>query len=171
MRFVFALCLFILTAPGLAQAQNDPLSYTTLGARKERTGGHMNHKVLKYEDAELQYKADLKNQPGEKTPDVPPDEAAADAVWEKYKALAAGTYKEPEEPKEPVKPAKEEVEDKPQTGLAGIIEQYNKNKTERSQMRTISVTKPEDIKKKEPEAPVNEAKGKEDEEPEQKPRD
>ncbi len=175
MRYVFILSLLLVfTLPAFAEESSPGgLSYTTLGARKERTGGHMNYKAMKYEDTELKYKGTLeKKGEGEENAETPPpDEAAADKVWDKYKQLAAGTYKDPAAPKKSEEPAAKDAEEKPASGLAGIIEQYNKNKTQRSQMHTISVSPPESLEKK-PEAPTNEDKsGQEEDEPEQKSRD
>ncbi len=152
MRYAILFSLALFTALP-AQAQNSGLSYTTLGAQQERTGGHMNYKKLNYGDSELKYQGDLnkdgkveENAEGTENPKSehkPEGEQAADQAWEKYKALAAGKYVEPEKPEAPPAPAAEPEEEKPATGLAGILEQYNKNKTQRSQMRTINVTPPQ----------------------------
>ena len=147
MRSLLTISALLLTVsvPALAQqGENGGLSYTTLGARKERTGGHMNHKTLKYEGT-IEKKDAAK--PSEEAEKPPEEEEAADGAWEKYKALAAGQYEEPEddgqEPTTP-KPRVVQEDDTPSPGLAGIIEQYNKNKVQRSQMRSIRVAPPEE---------------------------
>jgi hypothetical protein len=138
-RFIiFSLLLFLPTFPAYAQGNDGggTLSYTTLGARKERTGGHMNYRKL---ESDLP----LTDGAAEKPEKPPPDQAAADKAWEKYKALAAGKYKEPEEKEAPREKTAVKEEPKPATGMAGIIEEYRRNKAQRSQMRTIKVTPPE----------------------------
>jgi hypothetical protein len=165
---IFAL-LLALSSPALAQqGEGGSLSYTTLGARKERpqgrTGGHMNYKALKY-NGTLEKSGSSKPEE-EKNPE---DEKAADEVWEKYKALAAGQYEEPAKESKP-KPASKHIEtdeEKPAVGLAGIIEQYNKNKTQRSQMRTIRMKPPEEERHLEPVKKTETEPAKEENEPDE----
>ncbi len=72
-------------------------------------------------------------------------------VWDKYKALAAGqTEKQgngqatPEAPAKPQKPSRSsETTTKAETGIAGIIQEYQRNKQKRSQMQSMTFTKPE----------------------------
>lgn len=149
MRYFLTISALLLTVCGPAFAQQGEagaLSYTTLGARKEREGGHMNYKALKY-NGTLE-KSDPKSD-AEEAEKPPEEEKAADDAWDKYKALAAGQYKEPEEAEDEdsPKPELKHVEEPASaTGLAGILEQYNKNKTQRSQMHTIRMKPPEETK-------------------------
>ncbi len=163
MRYLFIFTVFSLFMACPAQAQDvekmggDGLSYTTLGARKERTDGHMNYELLNDSDDQKKPFAPLKDEDNTQAvddqdlDDAPAakgdDEVAADKVWDKYKALAAGKYED--EPKKiPVRkmqpaagqPDEEAGEEKPAGGIASIIEQYRKNKVQRSQMRTITIT-------------------------------
>lgn len=78
-------------------------------------------------------------------------------VWKKYKALASGETEEqkakeaenalPQAPTHPVKPQTANAaqeEDKPNpTGMAAIIQEYQKSKSQRSQMRSIKIATPE----------------------------
>lgn len=102
----------------------------------------------------------------------PPKEEQAPSVriWNKYKALASGVPEKTEEEKaaEKKEQEKEEAEYKaakaekekeaekaeiekverepaPPTGIAAIIDEYRKNRAQRSQMRTITVTNPTDF--------------------------
>lgn len=96
------------------------------------------------------------------------EEAPSVRIWNKYKALASGKpemtdeertaaeeadKKEAEEKaaaaekakqEEAEKAAKVEREPAPPTGIAAIIDEYRKNKAQRSQMRSITITKPAD---------------------------
>ena len=87
-------------------------------------------------------------------------------VWKKYKALATGQTEEqqngkeeakgqenrenalPKAPDAPQKPAdataQERAQEKPSpTGMAALIEEYRRSKSQRSQMRSIQITEPE----------------------------
>ena len=156
MRFyILTLCLLVATAtPAGAQQDSNGLSYTTKGARKERTGGHMNYKALDYSKDNKQSLPPL-GRYGEKEKDTTPpeDETAAEEAWEKYKELAAGTYKEPapEKHRKTVPPATIRQGENA-GGLNAILEQYQRNKEQRSQMRTLRVTPAPDIKKAEEKA-------------------
>ncbi len=92
------------------------------------------------------------------------EETPSSKVWKKYKALAAGTSEEDpeedgesedtqEEGQKPGPPEAQKKSPKP-TGLAAIIAQYQKNKEERSGMKSLTVSKPEEAK--EPEKPEEE---------------
>lgn len=116
------------------------MSYTTVGGAKQKNQSNLQVKTLEFE---------------EQSEDLPEEETPAAAAWKKYKALAAGTYAEenPDESdtnktnkdtEEHLKtagqaPAKEPP---PPTGMAAIIQEYQKNKSQRSQMRSITVTTP-----------------------------
>lgn len=93
----------------------------------------------------------------------------ASRVWKKYKDLAAGTEKEQQPTEEEVaEEAAPETTQKPPpaTGFAAILEQYRVNKQSRSEMRTLTISKPalpEAPKKpEEPEVKKPEAGQKED---------
>lgn len=112
------------------------------------------------------------------------EEPAQVRIWNKYKALAAGKPEMTEEEKaaseeadkkeaeekaaaaekakqeEAEKAAKAEQEPARPTGIAAIIDEYRKNKAQRSQMRSLTITKPADV------AP---AAGETEEKPQQKP--
>ena len=78
---------------------------------------------------------------------------AADRVWERYKALAMGQAEEtPEEKpsaKAPTKPEKPEepkvanVNPPKKTGMASMIENYQKNKDSRKDMRSMRFNAPQ----------------------------
>jgi hypothetical protein len=153
MRYVLIMAGFLLIAFPVKAQENTGggLSYTTLGARKERTGGHMNYRVLQQKDDKYRplepMDSLMESKDANKKP--PEDEAAADQVWKKYKALAAGQYKEPAkeivEPKN--QPTAKEAAPAP-TGIASILQEYQKNKAQRSQMRVIHVNPPKDMETK-----------------------
>ncbi len=99
------------------------------------------------------------------------EETPSTRIWNKYKALASGAPEKTEEEKAAEKEAQEkeeagqkaaeaekqkekeaaenakiekvEREPAPPTGIAAIIDEYRKNKAQRSQMRTITVTNPD----------------------------
>lgn len=85
-----------------------------------------------------------------------PAEDTHSKVWKKYKALAAGQYKDETEenndkavdgePTEGQIAAENQAQTPPPTkptGLAALIAQYRQNKAQQSQMRTIKAPKPE----------------------------
>lgn len=140
MRFAFlvlaALCFLVPTARA---DQNSGLAYTTLHAQETKTQGSLR----------------LKTFGGEDKPDAAEAEsAAAAAVWEKYKALAAGTYKEEEKaapsvkkPEAPEKPtpaaAQESAPPKQKGALSSLIDDYYKNRSEQGKMRRLVISTPE----------------------------
>ena len=69
------------------------------------------------------------------------------SVWDRYKELAAGESKPKEETNkiETVEKSAEteQSQQAAPTGMAGIIAEYQKRKARRSQMRSISFTKPD----------------------------
>jgi hypothetical protein len=97
------------------------------------------------------------------------EEPAQIRIWNKYKALASGKpemteeekaaqdeadKKEAEEKAAAAEKAKQEEAEKaakvgqeptPPTGIALIIDEYRKNKAQRSQMRSLTITKPADF--------------------------
>jgi hypothetical protein len=91
----------------------------------------------------------------------PAEETPASKVWKKYKSLASGTYEEPAEdkkqeetPPETAPQAARTAEAPPPakpTGMAAIIDEYRKNKTSQSQMRTLRMEQPETHTTKTPE--------------------
>ena len=127
------------TARGLDQKEKDPHKKDPLG----RQGG-MQHRTLKFDK-------DTKDEnaaPSE-------DELAAERVWKKYRALAAGQYEEEAEtPVDKTAPAKQKPktlsmpkdsaekpeEISPSSGLTTILHEYKQNKAQRSQMRMITIT-------------------------------
>ncbi|MGB4106376.1 MAG: hypothetical protein WBK55_01110 [Alphaproteobacteria bacterium] len=105
-----------------------------------------------------------------KEPPKQEEQAPSVRIWNKYKALAAGKPEMTEEEKTAVEEAdKKEAEEKaaaaekakqeeeeqkstkverepaPPTGIAAILDEYRRNKAQRSQMRTITVTNPADF--------------------------
>ncbi len=91
---------------------------------------------------------------GEKTSGAAQD-AEAERIWKKYKSLAAGTYKEETEEerdkKEDIKKDDSETirnamqpAAAPPGSISSIIAEYQKNKSQRSQMRTIRIAPPID---------------------------
>jgi hypothetical protein len=87
--------------------------------------------------------------------ELPQEEKPAEqTVWDRYKELASGKAKEtetqegsalPKAPEKPTLPQKQATPKEPQnaTGMAGLIQEYKRNKAKRSQMRSISFSKPE----------------------------
>ncbi|MCE7887852.1 MAG: hypothetical protein DYH13_10180 [Alphaproteobacteria bacterium PRO2] len=97
------------------------------------------------------------------------EEPAQIRIWNKYKALASGKPEMTEEEKEAqeaadkkeagekaaaAEKAKQEEAEKaarveqqpaPPTGIAAIIDEYRRNKAQRSQMRSLTITKPADF--------------------------
>ena len=84
----------------------------------------------------------------------PTEKSAEQTVWDRYKELASGKAKEsntqdgsalPKAPEKPTLPQKQATSKEPQnaTGMAGLIQEYKRNKAKRSQMRSISFSKPE----------------------------
>jgi hypothetical protein len=142
MRYLFmsAAILFAFAPFAQAQGTGNGLSYTTKGG--ERTGGHMNFMAPKYEDEK---KEPLKPYGAKEDPAPTEEEKAAEQTWEKYKALAAGQYKEEEPVKKSISPEATSTKEQPTgaTGLTSILEEYRKNKANRSQMRVIRVAEPE----------------------------
>ncbi|MGQ0527252.1 MAG: hypothetical protein ACT4OY_04385 [Alphaproteobacteria bacterium] len=85
----------------------------------------------------------VRNKPeaAEKDPDAKSD---SDIAWEKYKALAAGTPEE-EKIEEETEKSETPASAPPETGFASILSDYKKNKAQRAQLRTLSVSKVEDL--------------------------
>ncbi len=138
MRFVLLALLFsCLALPALAESSApNPLHYTAIGQKKSADSQHM--KSMNYYTREAPEAAEGKK---EDTPETP-----SEKVWNKYKALAAGQYKDEEEqkPAEAEKKTAETAKEQPkQAGFASILEEYREKKALRSQMRTITVKQPE----------------------------
>lgn len=116
------------------------MQYTTMGAKK----GELNPKSLymnslnfdKQEKERLELEA--KDQQ---------EKEAMEAVWAKYKALAEGRHEKPQaEDKAPAqaKPAKIEAAQAPAPGKGfGILDQYERIKARRSQMKMITINRPD----------------------------
>jgi len=69
------------------------------------------------------------------------------AIWDKYKAIASGTYNQPEtEPEQPQQPETPKIErpEKP-SGIAGILHNYHANKDAQKDLKTLRFETP-DIK-------------------------
>jgi hypothetical protein len=88
----------------------------------------------------------------------PAEETPASRVWKKYKSLAAGTYEEPIPAAKQNTAGESETSPAPQppqtaanaapppaknTGMAAIIDEYRRNKSSQSQMRTLRFQQPE----------------------------
>lgn len=138
---LFALLLPAGIMPATAQNQAGALSYTALGAQKTEGTGHMLYRRL---DDGVDDSAKDKKEGGD-----PEQKQEADKVWEKYKALAAGTYKDKDEEDTKRSGAERGESDsksadaeaaQPTSGLASILEEYKKAKSQRSQMHVIQVT-------------------------------
>lgn len=135
----------LIAYPAHAQQDRSGLSYTTRGTAPSASKSR--------ELRIINYKQKSENEEKENAAEQSP----GDRAWERYRELAAGTHKIEEEP-QPEETAKEPEEKSaaPATGFAGILEQYNKNKQSRSEMRTISVFRPktpEPPEAEKPEAP------------------
>ncbi|MGH1399325.1 MAG: hypothetical protein ACRBCT_08940 [Alphaproteobacteria bacterium] len=90
-----------------------------------------------------------KNPPPTEQPAAEGEEASPSTpttkVWEKYKALAAGQpeqQQEAETTQPPTAPTAPEPPQKP-TGITAILKQYQTNKAGRSQMRSLTMQRPE----------------------------
>ena len=156
---LFILLAFIALLPGFASpARADvnpalgPMHYTRLNEAAPDSGGtYIRMKTVGQDD----------QQPKE-------EEAPSVRIWNKYKALAAGkpemTDKEKAEAEEAERKEAEEKaaaaekekqeeaaakttqqQPAPPTGIAAIIEEYRKNKAQRSQMHSITITKPGEL--------------------------
>ena len=153
MRFVCSLAFAVLctASPVLAEGYDtNPLHYTAVGHKNKPADGQIKLKTINHDAPALEE---------EKT------ETSAQKVWNRYKALATGIAAEEEEksskeerPKDEQKPAEtdaEEAENPPSsaspTGIAGLIQEYQKNRVMRSQMHTIIVRPSEEEKAKKPE--------------------
>lgn len=127
-RFLFTFLLISLSAPAFAQAQSPykgGLNYTTAGQKNATHGKNfIRHKDIQpIEGASSQEDTAA---------------AAAQASWEKYKALAAGTQNAPPAVKSlQPEPPKVQSTAKPSVGFGGVIQKYQQNKAQRSQMRTL----------------------------------
>ena len=84
------------------------------------------------------------------------------SAWEKYKELAAGKGKAsdtkegtalPKAPEKPVPPEQHAAKGEPEqaTGMTGLIQEYQRNKAKRSQIRSISFDPPEGLEIEAPE--------------------
>ncbi|MCF8495487.1 MAG: hypothetical protein K9G62_02335 [Alphaproteobacteria bacterium] len=82
--------------------------------------------------------------PGVSVPGVaaPGPETAAEKVWRKYKALAAGQY----EGEEPAAPAAAKTalpaQPSPAQGFSSVLQKYHANQALKSQMRSLSIAPP-----------------------------
>ncbi len=141
----FHIILFALCVLGLshAWAEDSPykggMSYTTVGAgqnapAKNTAQGHLKLRTIEHSAL-----------------DKEEEEPLASKVWTKYKALAAGTAEEkPVESIPKAVPEAAPAEEKPApqaTGFAAILQKYQQNKAQQSQMNTIEVPRPRAPKK------------------------
>lgn len=140
--YVLAIACLLFSGPARAQAP-DPLSYTARNPQHKDLRGGMHYKMLDYGKEK-----DSEDGPTD-------DELAAEKVWEKYRALAAGQYEEPKEKdtQDDDKKEKDKKSEDSETppaqpgGITTLLNEYNRNKAQRSQMRIITVT-PEPEEKK-----------------------
>lgn len=130
------------------------MNYTAISAKKPS--------VKTAPKGDLSLQGDLKqksmNAPVEDAEEEPEKGSAADKVWKKYKALAAGEAVDdsPDEQQAAPKTEKAAEETAPQpTGIAAIIQKYEANKQRQSQMRTIDVKRPTLPEKPSVETPEN----------------
>lgn len=132
-RLLLSLCLILISA-GNALAQH-----------REYTGG-MKHTYIRKAPAPVPSEPAI---PETGTGEKPEVETAKDKVWKKYMALAAGTSdddnnnKGPQAPEKPESPTMQQKEQAPApTGFAAILQDYQNNKTNRSQMKSLQIKKP-----------------------------
>jgi len=113
------------------------LSSPALGNQLERQfefQGGMNHTYLRPHSNSNTQQSNL--------PPTQNEQAPTTKVWEKYKALAAGKAEPQPKEQQPTAAAAPEPQKQP-TGMAAILQQYQANKVGRSQMRSISIARPE----------------------------
>lgn len=119
-------CLVLSAIPAYAQ-------------QREYQGG-MNHTYIRKFEPEADMPDSVSAEGEEETPQS--------TVWKKYRALAAGEDTQKEEVKinAPTKPEKPVLQEEEQisnsTGIAALIEDYRKNKEQRSDMKSLEITKP-----------------------------
>ncbi len=91
------------------------------------------------------------------TSEITEEPSPTKSAWEKYKELAGGTAQQeqdsnfikPEAPEKPSTPEKqsavtdESEQNAPQTGIAGIISNYQKSKEQRGQIKSLTISKPQ----------------------------
>jgi len=147
------LCLSATTTFAQQPQYTGGMKYTTLGtpeAADKNQKPIYNRKPTpeETENAETDEKVE------EKTPEQ--------SAWDKYKELATGKAQKtdnkegsalPKAPNKPVTPerAAEKEETQKPTGFAAIIDDYQRSKAKRSQMRSISYGTPEDLQINKPE--------------------
>lgn len=88
------------------------------------------------------------------------EEQAAAEEADKKEAEEKAAAAEKAKQEEAEKTAKVDEQPAPPTGIALIIDEYRKNKAQRSQMRSLTITKPDDFQP---------AAGESEEKPQQKP--
>ncbi|GJL85220.1 MAG: hypothetical protein DHS20C02_09950 [Micavibrio sp.] len=107
------------------------MMYTTMGHKQK----NMNLRSIEYKNKDLKKSEDTEEQG---TP--------SEQVWKRYKSLAAGEQEKEQNPPKEIEAASEtkpaQVEQPKLTGLAGLIQQYQKNKENRGGMKSINVSGP-----------------------------
>lgn len=142
--------LTLFASPAFAEGApaTSPMRYTKIRNTAPEDTTHIKTRTINHDDSEG---ADAKAE--EDTPRT--------RIWNKYKALASGEAGEvKEEKKEPEKEEQPETAETPKTiiekepaaptGIAGLIEEYKRNKAQRSQMHTITVTPEKETKEEKP---------------------
>jgi len=158
-KITFATLIFCLSSSAsFAQAPqySGGMKYTTMSAGEAQD----THKKPIYNRKPTQA---AEEEAAEKTPEQSAQESAQESAWDKYKELAAGKGKAsdtkegsalpkaPDKPELPQKTAKKEQETPKAGSFASILENYQRNKEKRSQIRSISYEVPEELQIKKPE--------------------
>lgn len=151
-KIVLTLATLIISVSAAAAEQpkySGGMKYTTL---RPAQPSDSDKKAIYNRTAPKEEETAKNDTPEETEPEKTPEET----VWDRYKDLAAGKEgeeetqegsalpKAPEVPQKPSAPQKQAATEKPQqrTGMAGLIQEYQRNKERRSQMRSISFPKP-----------------------------
>lgn len=134
-------------------------SYTANPSKSQTQASKMRHRQVSPEDLESE---------GDETSSAAKSEAPSenltekeiDRIWAKYRALAAGNYREETLPPKMVAAQPQQTQNAApanDNALAGILQEYRRNKETRRQLRTLTVTPETPASPKKPVPPSAEA--------------
>ena len=156
------LCLSASVSLAQAPQYTGGMKYTTLSAAEPNDDDKKPiYNRIPAEEESSSENNEAKEEAEKKTPEQ--------SAWEKYKELAAGKGKTsdtkegtalPKAPNKPIPPEKtaQQEEATSPSGFAAIIDNYQRNKQKRSQMRSISYATPEDLEIQKPEVETPDVK-------------
>lgn len=152
----FIICISATTAFAQQREYKGGINYTNLTATKSQAAEEAKPPLYNRAPSEQTATKDTPVEnalPGAPTGTAKENKSSPDAIWDKYKELAAGKSGEdkqentaPQKPSKPSAPEKTaQANQAPQSpsGIAGIISDYRKNKEKRSQMRSIRMNAPQ----------------------------